>query len=235
MKDPIKIIHKFKNNNLRTQYKIFIFIGSLVTDNIMKILKSIEDKDLISLWKHFEKGVDVYASIDHYGERAEYIRHGTDWGQVESNFKLAKKTPFIRVHMNTVLSVFNVLTIHEFYQYLIDNKLYSPKDLTYTLYNMSTPDHLTCHILPPEFKLTGKESLEKVVGILTAQRFKPHQISQISDAIPWLMSRDTWDKQKVEFRKEVKRLDKIRGEDFQKTFPELATLIEPDHIRLRPT
>ena len=43
------------------------------------------------------------------------------------------------------------------------------------------------------------------------------------------------DKQKVEFRKEVKRLDKIRGEDFQKTFPELATLIEPDHIRLRPT
>ena len=94
---------------------------------------------------------------------------------------------------------------------------------------------LTCHILPPEFKLTGKESLEKVVGTLTSQRFKPHQISQISDAIPWLMSRDTWDKQKVEFRKEVKRLDKIRGEDFQKTFPELATLIEPDHIRLRPT
>jgi hypothetical protein len=39
-------------------------------------------------------GVDIYASIDHYGERAEYIRHGTDWGLVESNFLQAKKTPY---------------------------------------------------------------------------------------------------------------------------------------------
>ena len=43
MKNPIKIIHKFKNNNLRTQYKIFIFIGSQLEDNIMKILRIIEN------------------------------------------------------------------------------------------------------------------------------------------------------------------------------------------------
>ena len=48
MKNPIKIIHKFKNNNLRIQYKIFIFVGSLLDENIMKILKIIEDKDFIS-------------------------------------------------------------------------------------------------------------------------------------------------------------------------------------------
>ena len=38
MKDPIKIIHKFKNVNKRIQYKIFIFVGSLVPDDILKIL-----------------------------------------------------------------------------------------------------------------------------------------------------------------------------------------------------
>ena len=48
MKNPIKIIHKFKNNNLRIQYKVFIFIGSLLDENIMKILKIIEDKDFIN-------------------------------------------------------------------------------------------------------------------------------------------------------------------------------------------
>lgn len=48
MKNPIKIIHKFKNNNLRIQYKVFIFIGSLVDENILKILKVIENKDFIS-------------------------------------------------------------------------------------------------------------------------------------------------------------------------------------------
>ena len=48
MKNPIKIIHKFKNNNLRIQYKVFIFIGSLVDENILKILNIIENKDFIS-------------------------------------------------------------------------------------------------------------------------------------------------------------------------------------------
>jgi len=51
MKNPIKIIHKFKNNNKIIQYKVFIFIGSLLEDNIMKILRIIEKKDLISSLK----------------------------------------------------------------------------------------------------------------------------------------------------------------------------------------
>ena len=46
MKDPIKIIHKFKNNNRRIQYKVYVFVGSLVPKDIMKILDSIIDKDL---------------------------------------------------------------------------------------------------------------------------------------------------------------------------------------------
>jgi len=48
MKNPLKIIHKFKNNNLRTQYKVFIFVGSLLSDSLFKILQIIEEKDLIS-------------------------------------------------------------------------------------------------------------------------------------------------------------------------------------------
>jgi organic radical activating enzyme len=193
-----------------------------------------KDKDLLSLWKHFTNGVNVYASIDHYGERAEYIRHGTDWGIVESNFKLVKKTPFVNLHMNTVLSVFNVLTINDFYQYLYDNKMYSSKDNVYTLYNMSTPDFLACHILPPELKIKAKESLEQAVAFLKSKRFKVQQIQQVSDAIPWATSKDSWEQQKVNFRNEVKRLDKIRDENFKQTFPELAILLEPEYKRLWP-
>lgn len=46
MKDPIKIIHKMKNNNRRVQYKVYIYIGSLVPNKITKILESIAEKDL---------------------------------------------------------------------------------------------------------------------------------------------------------------------------------------------
>ena len=48
MKDPIKIIHKFKNSNRRIQYKVYIFIGSLLSEEMIKILKIIENKDFFN-------------------------------------------------------------------------------------------------------------------------------------------------------------------------------------------
>lgn len=68
MKDPIKIIHKFKNNNRRIQYKTYIFIGSLLPEDIVKILEIIKNKDffnsLILLTIKQYKLIENY-----YGER----------------------------------------------------------------------------------------------------------------------------------------------------------------------
>jgi hypothetical protein len=46
MDDPIKIIHKYKNNNGRIQYHIHIFLGDIVEENCMKILRKIKAVDL---------------------------------------------------------------------------------------------------------------------------------------------------------------------------------------------
>jgi MoaA/NifB/PqqE/SkfB family radical SAM enzyme len=184
-----------------------------------------KDKDLLSLWKHFNHRIDISASIDHYGERAEYIRHGTNWSTVEENFAAVKKTPYINLTMNTVLSVFNLLTIHEFYQYLIDKQLYISTDHVYSLYNMSDPVHLSGHILPNEYKLKGKESLEKYIKILNDNKFKNKHLTQPEQSLNWLFSKNTWEEQKDKFRSEIHRLDNLRGEDFSKTFPELAGLL----------
>ena len=45
MKNPFKIIHKFKNDNNRIQYLVYIFVGSHLDDEIIQILESIKDKD----------------------------------------------------------------------------------------------------------------------------------------------------------------------------------------------
>lgn len=187
-----------------------------------------KNKDILALWKHFKSGVTIYASIDHYGERAEYIRHGTDWAIVEENLLKAKQTPYIHLTMNTVLSVFNFLTIGDFYQYLIDKKLYTPKNRIFTLYNMSTPEHYTCHILPEEYKIKGKESLTKAIQLLEQKQFRQPAIQQLQDALPWALLYNTWDAHKYAFRSEIQRVDNIRGEDFTKVFPELAPLLEFD-------
>jgi hypothetical protein len=48
MDDPIKIIHKFKNNNRRVQYYVHIFIGDIVEPSCMKVLNKIKDLDLFA-------------------------------------------------------------------------------------------------------------------------------------------------------------------------------------------
>ena len=184
-----------------------------------------KDKDLLGLWKHFKHKIQVFASIDHYGDRAEYIRHGTDWANVEENFTQVKKTPYMQLTMNTVLSVFNILTIHEFYQYLIEKQLYNSKDHIYSLYNMTNPLHISSHILPYDYKLKGKDSLERCIKSLKDNNFENKHIAQQEQSLTWLFSKNTWDQQKDMFRSEIHRLDNLRGEDFCKTFPELAGLI----------
>lgn len=195
---------------------------------------SYKNKDILGLWKHFKNRIDIYASIDHYGTRAEYIRHGTDWEVVEKNFRTAKETPFINIQMNTVLSVFNLLTFHDFYKYLIDNNMYTPKDSTYTVYNMSTPEHLTCHILPEEYKLQGIESVNKTIELMKSKGFTKEQVGQLEVCPQWIMSRNTWEEQKNKFREEVKRLDAIRGEAFIKTFPEIAEIYKVNQRKMWP-
>jgi hypothetical protein len=67
MKDPIKIIHKFKNNNRRIQYKVYIFIGSLIPKEILKILESITEKDLYTTLNTLSK--NEYSELEKiYGE-----------------------------------------------------------------------------------------------------------------------------------------------------------------------
>jgi hypothetical protein len=45
MKDPIKIIHKFKNDQRRIQYKIYIFVGYLVPIDILELLNTFKNKN----------------------------------------------------------------------------------------------------------------------------------------------------------------------------------------------
>ena len=184
-----------------------------------------KNKDLLGLWKHFKNKIEVYASIDHYGERAEYIRHGTDWATVEENFVAVKKLPYVTLGMHTVLNVFNLLTIDKFYQYLIDNDLFNGNRISYTLFNATGPEFISCHLLPEEYKLLGKQSLVNTVDLFTKHNFTYEQIAYPKQSIVWLFSDNTWERNRDSFRKEIIRLDKIRGEDFSKTFPELAGLM----------
>lgn len=185
-----------------------------------------KNKDLLDLWRHFDNNIELYASIDHVEERAEYIRHGTDWGVVESNLLLVKQQPNIAVRMNTVLTLFNYLTIDQFYGYLIDKGLYSALDGIYQLYNTAHPKHISVRTLPIEYKQLGKASVDRTIALMHDNQFTLEHIAQLKTTKLWVDVEHNWEEEKEAFKNEINRVDLLRGEDFRKTFPELAPLMD---------
>jgi len=193
-----------------------------------------KDKDLISLWSNFTNKIVINASIDHFGKKAEYIRKGTVWADIEENYKKLQQMPNVLLGINTVLSIYNFLTIDEFYQYLFDQgmskptsplKPTNPNSLNNGIYKMSDPSYLSPLILPTKYKKQGIERISKLAEKMLAMEFTQGAVREVSSIIPWIDSEDQWDLHKDMFRQETARVDQLRGENFSEIFPELAELL----------
>lgn len=180
-----------------------------------------KDKNLLDLWKHF-KEIEFCASIDHYGKRAEYIRNGTDWAIVEKNLLLINSLPNIKFSINTVLSIFNYLTLEEFYSYIIDKNIINRKNLHLGLYRSNFPKYMSAKNLPQHIKDQGRIKNTNFSEHLRINDWTFHYI--IDDAIKFVdLDPDNYNWQK-DFIDNTTKLDAIRGEDFIETFPELISL-----------
>ena len=190
-------------------------------------------KDVFHMWKQFSKPIRIYASIDHIGDRAEYIRSGTEWDVIEKNFKRIREEKNIQVEVNTVYSIFNAITISHFYKFMIDNHYYTPESGIWTLYCMNAPEHLSVHVLPEDYKAQADQQLDLTISYMSDLGFRENQIDQIKQAKSWLNSKHTWAEQSQMFKEELCRLDALREEDFEQTFPELQHLYKKP-VSLRP-
>ena len=130
------------------------------------------------------------------------------------------------MNINSVVSLFNFVTFGDFYNYILDKKWLTPDSSIFTVYNMISPVHITALALPPSYKEIGKNNIQQAVTNLSANNINPQQIIQLTDAINWVGSDNTWDQQKDLFRSEVERLDTLRGENFRNIFPELQGLLD---------
>jgi MoaA/NifB/PqqE/SkfB family radical SAM enzyme len=179
---------------------------------------SYKDKDIFDLWKHFSK-VELSCSIDHFGQRAELMRNGTDWGRVERNLKTFRSLDYVSFQMNTVLSIMNYYTLHEFFEYMSGVGLFDyDKDFYNSLYLAANPKHYCAQALPKHMK-------EIAAGKLMSGYKEDRAVDQlIKSGVEFAALNDTWDDVKKEFFHMTYRLNKLRGEDFFKVFPELAEL-----------
>ncbi len=180
-----------------------------------------KNHDVLDLWKHFKR-VELSCSVDHYGERAEWLRHGTDWGKVESNLATFRELDYISFQMNTVFSIFNYFTLTEFYDYLISKNLIRRNDWHHSLYRAVHPPYYCAKSLPKELKITAESKARK-----WAEQHKDNGTSLstlVVDAVNFAAERNSWEENKKTFFMHTLSVDKIREEDFFKVFPELNKL-----------
>lgn len=178
--------------------------------------------DILDLWSKFKR-VEISASLDHYGEKAEYIRNGTDWGIVEENLKSIRDLDYIDYQFNTVLSVFNYNTLADYFSYMMEKDLFRHKD-SISIYRAITPDYFCAHALPESLKAVGTQTNNKMYNFMMNNDWWSNV--HVRDAVNFANEQNTWEQQKEHFQHHIKRRDEIRGEDFLKTFPELAEMMD---------
>ena len=179
--------------------------------------------DILDLWKHFKK-IELSCSIDHYGERAEWLRSGTDWGKVESNLLTFRDLDYVSFQMNTVFSIFNYSTIGEFYQYLKDKNIVRREDWYHSLYLAVHPNYYCAKSLPKELKIPAAE---KALAWAKANEGDGTSLSRlITDAVNFASDKDQWNDYRGEFLQHTASMDRIRDENFWQVFPELNKLMD---------
>lgn len=115
-----------------------------------------KDRDLIKLWKKFPK-IKIWASLDAKDEVAELIRKGTKWDQILKNIKrLKQEVPHAVFQVTPTISIWNIFTFADFFDYLVDEKLFDIDDTDWSSglrFNLlSYPWYANVMILPEDVK-----------------------------------------------------------------------------------
>jgi hypothetical protein len=123
------------------------------------------------------------------------------------------------------MSVFNYVTLADFYSYMIDKDLFRSTDKI-TLFKCMNPPWASAMALPPALKNQGSASINNLATRLENDNFFSVQL--IKNATRFAESENTWDTLKHKMRFEIAHKDNLRGEDFKKTFPELQLILDTE-------
>lgn len=177
-----------------------------------------KNKSVIDLWNHFPN-INLNISLDSWGSRAEYIREGTDWKSIEKNIITAKENAgHIQFGVSTVVSIFNVYTLLEFIDYMLENKLADDKTNA-TFYCLLNPNFYSFNVLDTNLKNIIIDKLSKI-------KYHNPLDTQIENVIKHLQSSTVDLQLQKQFLRHTEYYDSIRNRKFVETFPELKEFYE---------
>jgi len=188
---------------------------------------------LLDTFKHFQH-VHITFSIDGYKQSQEYIRYPSRWEEIESNtIKILKhgqeNTQF---YFSPVVQVYNILSLVDFFHWVESLQQYSQTG--YSLIMCTGPKFLDIARLPTKIKqvaLSQIENYEEEYHTKVAQGKKDSFFLECLNSIKNVLKAE----EAIDIKEELKNLrkytqilDQKRGNDFEKTFPQLNQLLNED-------
>ena len=181
----------------------------------------LKTRSVFDYWRKF-KSVSIGASLDDFGPRAEYIRKGTTWAQIEENRReMMMICPSVDFYVSPTLSIFNAWNLPDFHRHMVEQGFIKAQDLNVNI--LQDPPHYRIDIAPAEYK---QQLATKYLAHIHWLRDKdPLQRATVGfeSAIKFMMATDNTHLIDTFWRK-THELDEIRRENILDIIPELTAL-----------
>jgi MoaA/NifB/PqqE/SkfB family radical SAM enzyme len=214
MEEHYKIL---KELDRRKMYHVRLIYNT----NFSKLI--FKDMDVLELWNKFDS-VSVGASLDAMGPRAEYMRKGTVWADIEANRRRMQQVcPQVDFYISATVGLINALHVVDFHRIWSEQGYIKPQDFNFNL--LQFPFWQRVDLLPELMKQRVKEKYESHIAWLKPQDHLTRATKGFESGLDYMMRRDNF-KNIEEFKSGMKKIDDIRNENILETFPELADLYE---------
>lgn len=178
-------------------------------------------RSMLEYWKLF-KDVRVAASLDTFGERAEYSRSGTNWQEIVANRKeMIESCPNTYFELTPTISIFSVYNLFEFHKSWVEQGLLNINHVRINI--LTHPRYFSITILPKELKDEIAEIYKEYVAWLRSNNAWEHIIRDVEGIVEHMYSADNSDLI-PQFIKHVETIDDVRSEKFTETYPEFKSL-----------
>ena len=225
------IEQKEPNRNLNLAINSNLGVPDKLIDNLITKCRKILDEGRV-------KELIIFTSCDAYGEQAEYLRNGLNYNKFMDNVnKILTELPQVTIDF---MVTYNALSVFSFDKFMLDvlelkfkhknNQRYWIQPAIFDTSYLRYPSFLSVQILPHEMKenILNQSKLALFKATLqynhTDMGFSDMEIQKLKRTYDWAISPIDDNKlynDRVKFSNFVTELDKRRGTNFVKTFPEL--------------
>jgi MoaA/NifB/PqqE/SkfB family radical SAM enzyme len=172
------------------------------------------------------EGARIHLSVDGYGEKNDYIRHFSKWNKVDDVIgkwlDVRANNKNISIQLEVAVSIYNIIYFEDLLDWWIEknNKIKNGECRIHMIFVFS-PEYLSARNIPEDLKMKIKDIIKRLIS-----KYKNYE-----HIIFWLKNIELTmlgkGENKInEFLRYTKALDKIREENFSKTFPELNNIIK---------